>query len=125
MAQVVVKVGGRDYTLACDDGEEQHLTDLAQYVDAKTKGLTRNFSSVGDTRLLLMAGLLIADELGDAVARIEELEAQIRVMGGEAAPVGHSPGGAKANGAGEQRAARLIEDVASRLEAIAERIEAA
>jgi cell division protein ZapA len=120
MAQVSVKVGGRDYTLACDDGEEQHLTDLAQYVDEKTKGLSRNFASIGDTRLLLMAGLLVADELGDAVARIEELEAHIRAGDGGPAPAVGSGG----NGAGDQRAARLIERVAARLEAIAERVEA-
>jgi cell division protein ZapA len=117
MAQVSVKVGGRDYTLACDDGEEQHLTDLAQYVDEKTKGLARNFANIGDTRMLLMAGLLVADELGDAVARIEELEAHIRAGGG-AAPA------PKGNEVDDQRAARLIERVAARLEAIAERIEA-
>ena len=122
MAQVVVKVGGRDYTLACDDGEEQHLTDLAQYVDEKTKGLARNFANIGDTRMLLMAGLLVADELGDAVARIEELEAHIRAGGG-AMPAAGS-GGGNGNGAGDQRAARLMERVAARLEAIAERIEA-
>jgi cell division protein ZapA len=115
MGQVVVKVGGRDYTLACDDGEERHLADLAQYVDAKTKILSRNFSGIGDTRLLLMAGLLIADELGEAVARLEELEAHLR---------GEAPMPAPAANGGNERAVRLIESVATRLEAIAERIEA-
>lgn len=116
MGQVLVKVAGRDYTLACDDGEEQHLTDLAQYLDSKAKTLSRTFSHVGDTRLLLMAGLLAADELGDAVARIEELEAQVRALrGGATVPFD----------AEDEQAADLLEEVAKRLEAIAERVEAA
>ena len=115
MGQVVVKVAGRDFTLACDDGEEPHLTELAQYLDSKAKSLSRNFNHVGDTRLLLMAGLLAADELGDAVARIEELEAQVKVLrGGAPAP----------SEAGDGQAVRLLQDVARRLEGIAERVEA-
>jgi cell division protein ZapA len=69
MPQVTVKVNGRDYDLTCGAGEEAHLLELAQYVDAKInsiRGSGVNVANVSDTQLLLMAGIVIADELSDA-----------------------------------------------------------
>ena len=62
MPLVNVMVNGRAYTIACDDGEEEHLRQLAATVDAKTREVLSSVGQVGDTRLLLMAALLIADE---------------------------------------------------------------
>ena len=62
MPLVNVMVNGRAYTIACDDGEEDHLRQLAATVDAKTREVLSSVGQVGDTRLLLMAALLIADE---------------------------------------------------------------
>ena len=69
MPQVTVKVNGRDYDLTCGVGEEAHLLELAQYVDAKInaiRGSGANIANLSDTQLLLMAGIVIADELSDA-----------------------------------------------------------
>lgn len=63
MAQVSVAIGGRTYSLACRDGDEAHLTELAAMLESKTGGLTSALGSMSEPRLLLMAGLLIADEL--------------------------------------------------------------
>jgi cell division protein ZapA len=62
MPLVNVMVNNRAYTIACDDGEEDHLRALAATVDAKTREVLSSVGQVGDTRLLLMAALLIADE---------------------------------------------------------------
>lgn len=62
MPLVNVMVNSRAYTIACDDGEEDHLRELAATVDAKTREVLSSVGQVGDTRLLLMAALLIADE---------------------------------------------------------------
>src|SRR5271168_453141 len=62
MPLVNVMVNGRAYTIACDDGEEDHLRDLAGIVDAKAREVLSSVGQVGDSRLLLMAALLIADE---------------------------------------------------------------
>ena len=62
MPLVNVMVNSRAYTIACDDGEEDHLRSLAATVDAKTREVLGSVGQVGDTRLLLMAALLIADE---------------------------------------------------------------
>lgn len=62
MPLVNVMVNGRAYTIACDDGEEGHLKELASQVDAKAREVLASVGQVGDTRMLLMAALLIADE---------------------------------------------------------------
>ena len=63
MAQVEVTIGGRRYPLACRDGEEAHLTLLAAHLQEKVDELGRALGTMSETRLLLMAGILVADEL--------------------------------------------------------------
>jgi cell division protein ZapA len=74
MAQVKVHINGRSYEIACDDGEESNVQQLGQYVDEKVGELVSRIGQVGDTRLLVMAALLITDELSDAFSKLEELE---------------------------------------------------
>ena len=71
MPLVNVMLNGRAYTIACDDGEEDHLRELAATVDAKAREVLGSVGQVGDTRLLLMAALLMADEHHAAVNRSE------------------------------------------------------
>ena len=63
MGQVKVSVNGQRYQLACRDGEEDRLIDLARYVDDRVRELAETMGSVGDSRLLLLAALVVADEL--------------------------------------------------------------
>jgi len=72
MAQIDVTVNGRSYSIACDDGQEDHLRDLAAYVDKRVQELVASLGQVGDLKLLVMASLLIADELSEAFAAIEQ-----------------------------------------------------
>ena len=75
MAQVSVIINGRKYQVACDDGQEAHLSRLAAYVDKRVGELVAAVGQVGDARLLVMATLLVADELSDAYAELEVLKA--------------------------------------------------
>ena len=68
MSQIDVTVNGRSYSIACDDGQEDHLRDLAAYVDKRVQELVATLGQVGDLKLLVMASLLIADELSEAFA---------------------------------------------------------
>lgn len=74
MGQVTVTVNGRTYRLQCGDGEERRLIELATHVGSRIDGLADEFGQVGDERLLLMAALLVADELWDARERLAQLE---------------------------------------------------
>jgi cell division protein ZapA len=70
MPLVNVMVNNRAYTIACDNGEEDHLRSLAEHVDVKVKELLSSVGQVGDQRLLLMAALLIADEHHEAANQL-------------------------------------------------------
>jgi cell division protein ZapA len=78
MAQVIVQVNDRPYTMQCPDGEEDHLRDLARLLDSEVQRIRRSVGSVGDIRVLVMSGLMVADRLSEAIKRVEELEEQLR-----------------------------------------------
>jgi cell division protein ZapA len=71
MPLVNVMVNARAYTIACDEGEEAHLKELAAHVDEKVRELTGSVGQVGDQKLMLMAAVLITDEFFEARGRID------------------------------------------------------
>jgi cell division protein ZapA len=75
MGQVVVNVNGRSYRFDCGDGEEPRLGEIADFVKARIDSLTQQYGRAGSERLLLMAALLITDELMDARAALAEKDA--------------------------------------------------
>ncbi|MEO1470380.1 MAG: cell division protein ZapA [Pseudomonadota bacterium] len=119
MAEVRVEIGGRPYRLACEDGQETHLTALARRLDAEATRIGAG-ATVPEGRLLVMCALSLADRLADAEAQIARLEAEI-------ARAGRGGGGGAALAepavAGEAEAAlsERIEAAAARLALLAER----
>jgi cell division protein ZapA len=75
MGQVAVTLYGRSYRFDCGDGEEARLAELAAFVKGRVEQLSRQFGNAGEERMLLMAALLIADELWDARAALAEKSA--------------------------------------------------
>jgi cell division protein ZapA len=71
MPLVNVMVNARAYTIACDEGEQEHLKELAAHVDVKVRELTGSVGQVGDQKLLLMAAVLITDEFFEARTRVD------------------------------------------------------
>jgi len=63
LAHVTVTLNGRTYRLKCADGEEQRLHDLVDHIKTKLESLIQQFGPIGSERLLLMAAILISDEL--------------------------------------------------------------
>jgi cell division protein ZapA len=80
MAQVVASINGRQYRLACEDGQEEHLQELAGQIDARVVDLRGKFGEIGDTRLTVMAALTIADDLSEAMRRIRRLEEELTAL---------------------------------------------
>ena len=66
MGKVSVEIGGRSYPLSCRDGDEPHLRELAADIADKAARLTGQLGQMSEARLLLMAALMIADELHEA-----------------------------------------------------------
>lgn len=63
MAQITITVGGREYAVTCRDGEEAHLRTLGSLLDARAEEARAAVGGVNETRQLLLAGLLLADEV--------------------------------------------------------------
>ena len=111
MSQVVVKINGRDFPLSCPDGQEPRIRRLAQYVDAKTVEFKNSLGQIGEARLMLLAAIVIADELLDTSEALQQERNRAR----NASP-------AAVEGASEAAASGL-RDVAERIESIAARLE--
>ena len=77
MAQVNVEVNGRPYTVGCEDGQEARLRELAGAVDAQVRQVARDVGPLGETRLLLMGALVMADEMTELQSQLEILKADI------------------------------------------------
>ncbi len=80
MAHVTATIAGRQFRLACEDGQEEHLQILAGDIDARIIELRRKFGEIGDTRLTVMAALTVADELVEATRRMRRLEEEIAAL---------------------------------------------
>jgi cell division protein ZapA len=77
MAQISIEVNGRPYAVGCEDGQEQHLLELAKLFDHQVRQVSQDMGQLGDTRLFLMGALLLADELADARNRLAALQVEI------------------------------------------------
>ena len=77
MAQVNVTINGRQFRMACEDGQEAHLQQLAKELDDRITELRGKFGEVGDTRLTIMAALTVADELSEVANKLHRLEQEL------------------------------------------------
>ena len=107
MAQVNLQINGRDYLIACEDGEEKHLTFLAKYINGQVEGLVESVGQVGEARLLLMASLMVADELAETSQELDTL----KESGG-----GVDSGAQVSDPVEMDQLSQRIEDIAARLE---------
>jgi cell division protein ZapA len=112
MAQIMLTVNGRSYPVACDDGQEDRIRQLGQYIDGKVAEFAKKWGQVGDARLILMASLVITDELAEATTA-----ARTRPNGARTTPTQDH------DAATEAVLAAGIESLAARIEAVAARLE--
>ena len=110
MNHINVTINGRQYRMACEDGQEVRLLKLAESFESRIQNLRGKFGEIGDARLTVMASLTVCDELLDAVNRIRGLEEEL----GELRDV-------RASAADRAKATQTA--VANALNAAAERIE--
>jgi len=110
MSQVTVTINGRQFRMACEDGQESHLQRLAQDLDQRIDRLRATFGEIGDTRLTVMAALTVADELADTAGKLRRLEEDMASLLDARATAG-------------ERANATQAAVAAALNAAAERIE--
>lgn len=77
MPQVEIVIGGRSFEVACQAGEEPYLTSAAQMLDIEASALSAQIGRMPEARMLLMAGLMLADKTAGLEDRLRESDAQI------------------------------------------------
>jgi cell division protein ZapA len=117
VGQVAITINGRSYQIACEDGQEDHLLELGAYVDKRVSDLVAAVGQIGDTRLVVMASLLIADELSEVYDELDAVRTQVRGGGAKRGPPSKGPPAEQeeALAGGLEALAQRIEDIASRL----------
>lgn len=136
--QVSVKINNRTYQVGCEEGQAQHVEKLASYLDRRVAELAGDVGQVGDARLLVMASLLIADELADTYDELHDIRSTVPVETPALTPAEEVKRGSGATVGAvaarireleialkgtEEQLAPLMENIAARIEAVAERLE--
>jgi cell division protein ZapA len=80
MGQVSVTINNRQYRMACEDGQEDHLAQLAHELDERIGRLRGDFGEIGDMRLTVMAALIVADELSEQGQRMRRMEDDVAAL---------------------------------------------
>jgi cell division protein ZapA len=118
MPLVEVMVNGRAYQIGCDTGQEDRLRELAQMLDKRVQSLISSVGQIGDARLLLMAGLVLTDEVSSTTAKSAEREREIAALKATLADRSQLLESA------ESGISEMLEQAAARIEGIAARIAA-
>ncbi|MBY8976974.1 cell division protein ZapA [Rhodobacteraceae bacterium NNCM2] len=121
MAEVTVEIGGRDYRLGCGEGEEEGLIAYAKKMDGIAEAISRRIGQpVPEGRLMVMVGMMLADELAEAEAQTliaqREAEAAKRLAESNTAP------NELFNEEAEEVLAEHLTEIAQRIEAISARL---
>ncbi|MDP1874421.1 cell division protein ZapA [Phenylobacterium sp.] len=106
MAQVTVEVNGRPYQVGCEDGQEAHLLELVRLFDRQVRAVSQDMGQLTETRLFLMAALLLADELWDSRSRMSGVQAELARLQSDRARI-------------ESKAAAALDGAAKRIEKLA------
>ncbi|WP_299869818.1 cell division protein ZapA [uncultured Hoeflea sp.] len=80
MAQVTVSIDSKTYRMACEEGQEEHLSELAGRFDRYVGHLKGQFGEIGDLRITVMAGIMVMDELHELQSRMRGLEAEVETL---------------------------------------------
>jgi cell division protein ZapA len=116
MAQVTVTIDGKAYRMACEEGQEDHLTDLATRFDRYVSHLKEQFGEIGDLRITVMAGIMIMDEVSELGRRVSSLETELDTLRSNRDTT------IAANARSEETLANAINEVVSNIRGITEKL---
>lgn len=80
MSHINVTINGRQYRMACEEGQELRLLKLAEGLETRITNLRGKFGEIGDARLTVMAALTVCDELIDSNQRVRALEEELESL---------------------------------------------
>ena len=77
MANVNIRFNGKEFLLSCDDGQEEHLEELAEHFNTKFLNLKSELGNIGENKLLLIASIKVMDEYFETKKKIEEKKEEL------------------------------------------------
>ena len=113
MAQVTVSIDGKAYRMACEEGQEQHLIDLASRFDRYVGHLKGQFGEIGDLRITVMAGIMVMDEMTELSRQVAALTAEVEALRN------NRDGTASARDERDQQLTAVVEEMTRRINALA------
>lgn len=115
MPEITITVGGRTFPVTCQPGEEQFLRGAAQMLDAEAQPLVAQLGRLPEARMLLMAGLMLADKAAAVEDENRSLRARVLELEGRVAAMG--------TGAVPKEVTEMLAELAARAEALADKVE--
>ena len=100
-------VNGRNDSVGCGDGEEDHVRSLAEYLDSRVREIAGSVGQVGEARLFLLAGLMVADDMAETMDLLDSVRAELAAAKAAEARIGEVR---------LDELTRRLEDIAGRLE---------
>ena len=116
MAQVTVTIDGKAYRMACEEGQEDHLTGLAARFDQYVGHLKSQFGEIGDLRITVMAGIMVMDELSELSRKVASLEAEVEKLNSARA------GALEDRDQNEQVLVSMLSELTGRLDSLAAKL---
>lgn len=113
MSQVAVQINGKTYRMACDEGQEAHLLDLAMRFEKNISSLKGSFGEIGDQRLTVMAAIMVQDELVEQQRKVAGMETELAQLRANAAT------------SNEAGLAKSLAQTAVRIEAVSAKLKSA
>jgi len=119
MAEVTLKINGRGYSMTCDDGQEQRLFDLGDFVNNRLGDIARAGAANSESHLLVLTSLVMADEVFELRQELNMMHERMNEMSYQAEQRSH--GGVE----DEALVVHALNHLAERLERISTRVERA
>jgi len=114
MAEITITIKGRSYDIACDDGQEGRIVDLASYIDNKLQMISRSGSAYNEAHLMVLTSLVLADELFEIKEKGSVAQDSVSLKEAKSAKE-----------ADERQIAEMLNKVTNRIDSIAERLQKA
>ena len=111
MAEVNLNIGGKNFTLQCEEGQQKRVLEVGEYVDGRLRDIAGAGAASNQSHLLVLTALMLADEIFDLRDNATALNRQLK--------------GAQANQNDETQVAGAIDELAERIDRIASRLQSA
>ena len=80
MANVNIKFNGKEFLLSCDDGQEEHLEELANLLSKKFEELKSSLGNIGENKLLLITSIKIIDEYFETMKKVDNKKKELQLL---------------------------------------------